>query len=529
MRAGRNPWVLPDVPRVMQKLRLVVLMAVVLLLAACDASGISVTEGSDSGTASGSAGQASSPVADAGATGALEAVQELECCYIEGSLSNVRLQTSDGQVVAENEFGAGPLIQPALKVTALPTGSYVLESWQRPCEAACPPQGGLDPETDRCEAELDVAAEERLEVLIEVTPGEGCTITVGGGLTQTTGDGAVHALDIGTGEVQWRAAVGGTMVELVAVGDRHAYVVTTGERDALHAVDIDSGEVAWRHDTAAWWPPGGAVVTGGTLYATVWDGTTVALDASTGEERWRASTAGESPKAPAVTGDVVVVGTDTQGHLYGLDAKTGAQQWHRQLAGGIPAAPTVDGDDVYVTAYGGTDSGQLLALDATSGTTVWEATLPGSVLGGAAVGHGSVYAGSGSIASRSGTLQAFETDGGSPRWSVITDGSVYSTPVVTDGRVLAADVKDDGSASLYAVGATTGEIEWTAALPAEVRGLPIVRDGRVHVTAHPAHLLVLDLESGVVLRRVDTADLDGDVDDLTAPGLSEGMIVVGSS
>lgn len=511
----------------MKKLRLALLIAVVLV-SACEADGISVTESSDPSTASEPAGQLSPPVSDSEATGALKAVQELECCYIEGSVSYVRLATVDGQAVAENEFGAGPLIQPALEVTALPAGRYVLESWQRPCEAACPPQGDLDPETDRCEAELDVEAEERLEALIEVTPGQGCTITVGGGLAQTTGDGAVHALDIGTGDVQWRAGVGGTMAQLVAVSDRHAYVVTTGESDVLQAVDIDSGEVAWRHDTTAWWPPGGAAIAGDTLYATVWDGTTVALDATTGQERWRASTAGESPKAPAVTGDVVIVGTDTQGHLYGLDPQTGEQRWHRQLAGGIPAAPTVKGDVVYAT-YGGTDSGQLIALDAASGTTVWEATLPGSVLGGAAVGNGSVYAGSGSIASRSGTLQAFEADGGSPRWSVTTEGSVYSTPVFADGRVFAADVKDDGRASLYAVEATTGDLEWTAPLPGEVRGMPVVHDGRVYATAHPAHLLVIDLGSGVVLRRVDAADLEGDVDDLTAPRLTGGTIVVGSS
>lgn len=523
---GWNSGALADVRPLMKSCSVVSFVAVALVAAACDASTVTVTEERGPVTASDAGGQADP---DAASSGRLEVVQELECCYIEGSVSHVRLETVGGQVVAENEFGSGPLIQPALEVTALPAGSYVLESWQRPCEAACPPQGGLDPETDRCEVEFGVAAQDRVEALVEVTPGRGCTITVGDRAAQTTGDGAVHALDIDTAEAEWRAAVGGTTVGLVAVTDEHAYVVTTGESDLLQAVDVDTGEVAWRHDTTGWWPPGGAVVTGETLYVTVWDGTTVALDTATGEERWRASTPGESPKAPAVAGDVVVVGTDTQGHLYGLDARTGQQRWRRQLAGGIPAAPTAGAGDVYVTAHGGTGSGLLVALDAASGAPAWEVTLPGWVLGGAAVSDGSVYAGSGSIMSGSGTLQAFDAGSGARRWSITTEGSMYSTPVVADGRVLAADVKDDGSASLYAVGATTGEVEWTTPLPGELRGLPIVHEGRVHVTAHPAHLLVLDLDSGVVLRRVDATDLDGDVDDLTAPGLGGGTIVVGSS
>lgn len=494
--------------------RSVLLVAAALVAAAC---GVGVEPGSGD------------PVTDPAASGSLEVVQELECCYIEGSRSHVVLQTDGGQVVAENEFGPGPLIQPAMDAASLPAGTYLLQGWQRPCAAACPPQGGLDPATDRCDLEFDVAPGQDLEALVEVTPGEGCTITVGRELAQTTGDGAVHAFAAGTGQERWRVAIGGTMVELVAVGAGQAYVATAGHDEALHALELASGDVVWRHETATWWPPGGAVVAGDTLYTTVWDGTTLALDAATGHERWRAATPGESPKAPAVADDVVVVGTDTQGHLYGLDRATGEERWRQQLAGGIPAAPTVEAGNVYVTAYGGTDDGRLVALDAASGVARWEAALPGSVLGGAAAGAGAVYAGSGSIDTATGTLQAFDTATGAPRWSVTTDGSVYHTPVVADGLVLVADLADDGRASLYAFRAANGELVWTAPLPGEMRGTPTVHRGRVHVTAHPAHLLVLDVEDGTVIQRVDAPDLRGDVDDLTAPRTDGNVVVVGSS
>ena len=71
-----------------------VLLAVALVAAAC---------------AGGAEPSSGDPVADGGDSGTLEVVQELECCYIEGSVSHVRLQTEAGRVVAENEFSGGPV------------------------------------------------------------------------------------------------------------------------------------------------------------------------------------------------------------------------------------------------------------------------------------------------------------------------------------------------------------------------------------------------------------------------------------
>lgn len=511
MRMRWNRGVARDVPWVM-KPRFALLMTIVLLAAACGGE-----RGPDGSLASGSG------------SSALEVVQEVECCYSEGSLSHVRLRTGDGEVVAEREFGPGPLIQVALEVATLAAGTYVLESWQRPCSAACPPQGGLDPVTDRCDAEFAVSEDQRVEALIEVDPGAGCAIIVGDGVAETSGDGAVHGLDPETGAQLWSVDIGGSMVDLVAAGAGHAYLVSAGDPDVLHAIRLETGEIAWRHDAAGWWPPGGEAVAGDTLYATVWDGSTLALDAATGEERWRADTPGEGPSAPAVAGAVVVVGTDTEGNLYGLDASTGERRWHRRLDGGIPAAPMATGDRVYLTLYGGSSSGSLVAVEAASGATVWEASLPGSVLGGPAVADGHVYAGSGSVSGDSGTVQAFDAATGQHRWSVTLDGVMYNTPSVADGRVLAADLHNDGSANLYAFTATTGELAWTMPLPGEMRGAPFLDQGRAYVTAHPAHLLVLDIEDGTILDQIEANDLSGDVDDLTAPHVKDDILVVGSS
>jgi outer membrane protein assembly factor BamB len=470
-------------------------------------------------------------VTDADGGGSLAVQQELECCYIEGSRSHLRLRTGGGRVVAEEQFGPASPTGPVLAVTALPADTYVLESWQQPCEAACPPQGGLDPATDRCDLTFELASGEELEALVEVTPGEGCTIVVGDDVPRVIGDGAVHALAAATGERRWTTTIGGSMVELVAVGAGRAYVTSTGQGgDALQAVDLATGDVVWRHETAGWWPPGGAMVADDTLYATAWDGTTVALDTTSGDERWRAATPGEGPKAPAVVDDVVVVGTDTRGNLYGLDRDTGETRWQRRLPGNITDAPTAGAGAVHVTVSGGEDgAGRLVAVDAATGATAWEAPLPGSVVGGATTGADTVVAASGSIGTGTGTLRAVEAATGTPRWSATTDGLVFGAPTLADDLVLVADVMDDGSANLYAFAADDGAPAWTTALPGELRGTPLVLGDRVHLTAHPAHLLELDLTDGTTVRRVDAGDLPGDVDELTAPRTDGDVVVVGSS
>jgi hypothetical protein len=57
---------------------------------------------------------------------------------------------------------------------SLPVGAtYILRSYQQPCEAACPM---TDPPTDRCSAEFGLIDGERVTATVHVTPGRGCRI-----------------------------------------------------------------------------------------------------------------------------------------------------------------------------------------------------------------------------------------------------------------------------------------------------------------------------------------------------------------
>lgn len=53
----------------------------------------------------------------------------------------------------------------------LPAGRYVIRSYVRPCEAACP---ALDGPTDSCEVAVDIVAAGSVEVRVDRRPGRPC-------------------------------------------------------------------------------------------------------------------------------------------------------------------------------------------------------------------------------------------------------------------------------------------------------------------------------------------------------------------
>jgi hypothetical protein len=88
--------------------------------------------------------------------------------YIEGSYSYVRVERPDGEEVLKERLEGERIL------LRLVPGEYRLISFQRPCDANC---GFLDPPTDRCEGLIMVRrAAEPLNVVVTVSPGEGCTI-----------------------------------------------------------------------------------------------------------------------------------------------------------------------------------------------------------------------------------------------------------------------------------------------------------------------------------------------------------------
>lgn len=149
-----------------------------------------------------------------------------------------------------------------------------------------------------------------------------------------TGDGTVcvggkrrlYALDLDTWDERWSVDIGGTIRFPVVIGGT---VYAPNDDGTLSAVDLASGEVQWRFETGGGFhtPP---VFSDANVFFGSHDGYIYGLDRTTGEKRWRyrvgegATFAGVAA-TPTVVDDRVYVGAP--GHtLVAVDADTGDEQ-----------------------------------------------------------------------------------------------------------------------------------------------------------------------------------------------------------
>jgi outer membrane protein assembly factor BamB len=146
-----------------------------------------------------------------------------------------------------------------------------------------------------------------------------------------------------------------------------------------------------------------------------------------------------------------------------LDAATGKIVWRRSVAGPVRSAPLVADGRIYTT----TVDNRTEALDAQSGDTVWSYTgtaEPTSILGGGTPGFSQDIV----VAPySSGEVVALRADNGRPLWTDSLAGlrrgsalaalsDVRGSPVIADGRVFAASV----SGRIAAIDLRTGNRAW---------------------------------------------------------------------
>ena len=181
----------------------------------------------------------------------------------------------------------------------------------------------------------------------------------------TKGDAnTLNSLDLGSGDVQWKASLPGTG-GVIARGK-------TAYTNPASAFDLDTGKPLWQAEAGGRQASGGPALSasGKVLFAGAAGGggepaSVAAYDASGGEEIWRAEL-GDEILNPAdrlwVSGDVVVAPL-LSGDIVALDAGTGEEVWRY-----TPPAPrlgnvTVEGGEVWFALQ----NGEVLALDAESG------------------------------------------------------------------------------------------------------------------------------------------------------------------
>jgi outer membrane protein assembly factor BamB len=278
---------------------------------------------------------------------------------------------------------------------------------------------------------------------------------------------------------RWARDTGGTVAWPPAVVGGVVYASSFGHK--VFALRADTGKVLWSRGTGTDLPIAPAVG-GGKVYV-VANRTLRALDAGTGAVRW-SRTFSSTVTAPVLSGSTVYVAA--LGKIVAVNAGTGARRWTSpDLGDAVESSPTVQDGVVYA----GVRNGHVIALRASDGTQLWSyfAGLNRSIFAYPVLANGSVYA-----VTQGGNVVALDSGTGALRWS--RDGLADASVAGGGGVVYGA-----GGSTAWALNASTGATLWTAGMPGNANGSPVVAGSVLYVPTYPGGVAAFNAKTGAPL------------------------------
>jgi outer membrane protein assembly factor BamB len=179
-------------------------------------------------------------------------------------------------------------------------------------------------------------------------------------------DGFIYAVDAKSGNLNWKAELGGAIVSSPALSEDGILYSGTFESQVI-AIDSQDGSEIWRVDTEGWiW--GSPALDGDTLYVTDLNGNLYAFNATDGARLWQVSGEGAATGSALVYDGSLYYVTDT-GEFYAVSPE-GSIRWSRTIdETSLYGTPVVFGDMVVIKSANGDTI--LYAYD-TNGQAQWQ-------------------------------------------------------------------------------------------------------------------------------------------------------------
>ncbi len=260
-------------------------------------------------------------------------------------------------------------------------------------------------------------------------------------------DGAMYALDVGTGETVWKTSrwqLGGALAigSSPALWDGVLFVVAEYDHPGMDpsgtmwALDAGTGTPLW-HDDRPWgMPHPSPAIDPATERMVIGsnDGVVYSWAFPSLEFAWEFETDAQvKGTIPTYEGGAFVGSWD--GHVRRLDLADGSLEWAFETGAVTMSNPGIDPDAGVL--YVGSDDHNLHALDAATGDQLWATDVGGHVIGSVTVTPECVLVGS-----YDRRLYCLEKAGGDVRWTVEGVGHATSEAVPHDGRILYAERAD---------------------------------------------------------------------------------------
>jgi eukaryotic-like serine/threonine-protein kinase len=195
--------------------------------------------------------------------------------------------------------------------------------------------------------------------------------------------------------------------------------------------------------------------------------------------KWTFRTRGEVVSSPAIVDGVIYVGSN-DGNLYAIDQQTGTKKWAFATGARVASSPAVYHGIVYFGSY----DGNFYAVDTATGKLSWKFRNAGERRYAATHLHGSLPVGE----------------------TMPDPFDVYlSSPAVSNGAVYFGS----GDGNIYALDATTGNLNWKFQTGDVVHASPAIVDGKLYIGSWDSYFYALNSATGKELWRFKTGeDLD---------------------
>lgn len=328
------------------------------------------------------------------------------------------------------------------------------------------PSGGLDPEKEK---QLDLLWTYKTKGPIgwQATPGLHRNRKH---IYLPSADGALYAIDMNTGRLQWHLKTGGALLTTPLVVADEVYC--TGVDGYTYSIYAGDGSVNWKFQSAC--PIVTSPVAGGEyVYVAAMDGSVKAFNKADGKVVWTYRCDGGIVSNPQVVDNTLFVASKDKA-LHAIDTEKGVRKWHAEGSSAFLASVLASTDSVYCASVDGkifayeietgnpvwrfetnssflcrgnleftslnycTKNGGVHSIDKFKGTLLWKAEAGGPALGGASSVGGSLYLGT-----RNGILHSFNVKTGDLNWYHTFESGLESAPLVTSTHIYQGTISGD--------------------------------------------------------------------------------------
>lgn len=319
----------------------------------------------------------------------------------------------------------------------------------------------------------------------------------------------------------------------LSVSDGTAYGAAWG--NTLFAIDVQTGEEQWRQTIGSNAPFGAPAIDSGTIVIGTHEGRVYGIN-SEGGYLWRLGTDAPVFSSQTIHENSVFV-TTMGGTVYSVSLETGEIEWEISIDEPHSySTPAVTNDTVIVAgsefdtrppenmfilsreftewAENNATGGRLYGLDRHSGDTKWSVSLDSPTIGSPTVSDGRAY-----IGTYDGTLTAIDLQRTSIDWQKQTDGAITAAPVVTKSMVYGSS----WDRTLYAWNRETGNREWILPTKAPIKRSAIVVGNTVYLNGSDGWIYAVDAESGRMNWQYEL-----DVGSDSIPAMANGMLLIGT-